>query len=33
MATCAPKAAYTVIDLSAFGDQICDFVAYWEVYA
>lgn len=33
VATMAPKTAYAVIDLSTFGDNICDFVAYWDVYA
>ena len=33
VATCAPKSAYAVIDLSKFGDNICDFVAYWGEYA
>ena len=33
VATCAPKSAYAVIDLSTFGNKICDFVAYWDEYA
>jgi hypothetical protein len=33
VATCAPKTVYNVIDLSAFGGKICDFVAYWDEYA
>ncbi|MDO4797390.1 MAG: PASTA domain-containing protein [Coriobacteriales bacterium] len=33
VATCAPKSAYAVIDMSAFGNKICDFVAYWDEYA
>lgn len=30
--TCAPKATYTAINLSNFGDKICNFVAYQDEY-
>lgn len=31
--TCAPRSAYSKLDLSLFGDRICNFVAYHDEYA